>query len=189
MHFNEQFSVGADSVTHCLDQGNGLVFLRALKLGEARAKGIKLERAVSPLHYAPRGLVKFLWSTLHRIPAVGVGFDTLAYRSAEELVHRLAQRLAGNIPTSHFDSGNGRHRYRAHPLVIVAIHALYQGFDIGRVIAENMPGNGLREITRESIRLIDHTHLADTFQSFIGDDAHYRQVAPDCSQNMAFHID
>src|SRR5215467_6128587 len=102
VHFDHDLRLRANCTAYRLDQSDGAYLFSAFQFIEASPERVKLERAVSFCDDPPGGIVEFLRSPLHRVPAVGIRLDVLSYRSSEQLVDRLPQGLTNDIPTSYF---------------------------------------------------------------------------------------
>ena len=96
---------------------------------------------------------------LDGVPAVGIGLDLVAHRSSQQLVDRLRQQLAHNIPAGDLDGGNGGHGDLSSPCIIVHVHAMHQIFDVGRVVTQDVIGHSLREIAEQGISVVQHAFM------------------------------
>src|SRR5207249_439291 len=70
------------------------------------------------------------------VPAVRISRNRLTTTAAQELVDRLAARLADQIPHSDLHAADGRH-HRGAALVLIANHATDHCLDVKRIAAQN----------------------------------------------------
>ena len=71
------------------------------------------------------------------VAGVGVAGDVVAHGAAEELVDGLAVGLAGDVPEGLLDAGEGGEDGHAAAPEAVAVHALPEEVDAGRVLADD----------------------------------------------------
>ena len=142
------------------------------------AEGVELDRTVALRERALRRVAELGGRALHRVPAVRVGGDPLAYRSPEEPIHGLTERLSHDVPARHLDHREGGHCDLPCAGVVVADHAAREGLDRERIGADDMCRHGFFEIAEERAGVVDHANLADAADSLVGADDDEREVAP-----------
>jgi hypothetical protein len=80
---------------------------------------------------------------------VGVGEDAIAYRAAEQLVHRQAGRLALDVPQGEVDGADGGHRDRPASPVRPAVQVLPGVLDPGRVESDEQRVDMVAQVRRD----------------------------------------
>src|SRR4029450_13923762 len=106
-------------------------------------EGFQLQSSVSSFYYLPGGGVELLRGALDAVPAVGVCFDLLAHRPAEEVVYRLVHGLADYVPAGHLEDGHARAQHFSRAREVVAAQLLDQLLYTERVVADDVPRSGL----------------------------------------------
>src|SRR4029453_7335021 len=101
---------------------DGLHLLPVLQLVVAWAEGIQLQGPVPALHDLLRGLVELFGRALDPVPAVGVGLDPVALGTAEQVVDRLVQGLADDVPAGGLEGRYATAHHLAGAREVVAAH-------------------------------------------------------------------
>ena len=94
---------------------------------------IELERRVALPDDDPRGRRHRLGRALDLVPAVGVDAHAIAHPAAHERVHGLADALADDVPAGDLDRRERRPVDLPAVGVDVAVHALGEQLDLGRI--------------------------------------------------------
>src|SRR5262249_40674538 len=107
VHFNQQFDIRPHSSTDRFHKANTVQTLLSFHLVVPGSERIELEGAVALGHRSPCGPAKVFRRTGNLIPGVGVGFNSLTHRPAEQNINRKVSRLAEDIPASGLDQTDG----------------------------------------------------------------------------------
>src|SRR5207245_5654375 len=97
VHLDEYLAVGPDAFACGLDKVDRAAELGVSQLLPRGAEGVELDRTVALRERALRRVAALGGRALHRVPAVRVGGDPLAYRSPEEPIHGLNERLSHDV--------------------------------------------------------------------------------------------
>ena len=110
-----------------------------------QARGVEPEQPPAGLH-ARGGAVA---QRVAAAPEGGrVALEVIAVHSAEQLVHRHAQRFAFQIPQRQIERTDRMKPFASGRIVEGAIHVLPQTLDVERVLADEPPGARLQRVAR-----------------------------------------
>ena len=178
VHFNEDLHVGSDGVPDRLHERHRPRVLGPLQFAPAGAERIELEGPVAPRRHPAGRLREHLGRPLPRVPSVGVGLDPVAAGSPQQPVHRLAERLADDVPARHLHDGDGGHLGGPGHLIIVANDPQQEVFDVEGIAPQDIPVGDRLEIRGDRLFPIDRARLADAFESFVGPKPPEHKVPP-----------
>ncbi len=97
---------------------------------------------------------------------------------AKEPVHRLAKRLADDVPARHVQDRERGHRDLSGTRVVIADHAAGERFEGEGIRADNVCRNGFFEVAEERAGVVDHADLADALESIVSPHDDEGEVAP-----------
>jgi hypothetical protein len=178
VHLDKDLDVGSDRISHGLHQLDRAHPLGTIELPQAGAERVELERPVAALDDPPRGGLEVLRRALDGVPAVRVRLDAIAHTAAEQAVHRLAERLADDVPAGHLQHGDARHDDLAGAPVVELHEALDERFDLERIRARDAVLEDLGEIAEERFGAADHAGLADAGEPVVGRQLDQGEIAP-----------
>src|SRR5689334_15309294 len=99
MHLDEDFNGWTHRLAHSAQSSDGNVLFGAPDVSAPWIrKRIKLHRRKAALHHARCRARVVLRSRSAIRPAIGVNANTVAARTAQEVVHGLAADLSGDVP-------------------------------------------------------------------------------------------
>src|SRR5690606_15103023 len=151
VHLDQDFDFRPHGIAHRLDQRHDLDLFGAVDLIKPCAKRVKFKRPVPAFDDPARRGMELFWAALDGVPAVGIGFDLVAHRAAQQPVDGLAQRLPYDVPTSDLDQGDAGHDHLAGAAIVFEIHAMDQLLDVEGVAAQHITGGRLLEIADHRI--------------------------------------
>ena len=154
MHLDKNLYVRADSIPDSFDKSNNIVLFVPLHFVEAGAEWIELERFVALFEHPLGGRVKLIRRAFACVPAVGVAFDLISDRSPQQLVYRLVEGLADDIPASNFEEGGNGLGNFAGASEVLSEHAGDEGFDVKGVFAENVAWRGFAEVAKNAVSAV-----------------------------------
>jgi hypothetical protein len=154
----------------------------------AGAERVELEGLVSPLDDLMGGGVELLRRALDAVPAVGVGLHAVAHRPAEEVVDRLIQRLADDVPAGGLEGGDPRAHHLPCAREVVAAHLFDELLDPEGVMADDVPRAGLGQVAHKGVGVVHHPRLAEAREALIRVEPHDRQVAPVGADDEGLHV-
>jgi hypothetical protein len=128
--------------------------------------------------------VEVLGGAVDGVPAVGVGLDAVAHLAAEQPPHRLAERLADDVPARHLHARDAGHDDLAGAAVVAVLHPADEVLDVERVAADDVPAPRLGEVADERVGVAEHPRLADAGEALVRADRHEREVPPRGPQDM-----
>src|SRR5204863_5738645 len=101
-----------------------------------RTERIELHRGVAARRDVAGPFRKRVRGSVSAVPAVGVDTDAVANATAQQLMDRLAGRLADDVPAGNLDRRDCRHVDLAAVGVDVASHLLVEQLDLAGVQAD-----------------------------------------------------
>ena len=123
MDLDQDLDVGTDSLAHRAYSLDRDLFLRSPDMRPPRVvERVELERGKAALDHVARALGELLRRAGSIRPAVGIHANAIAAGSTEQVVHRLATRLADDIPQRLFQRAQCRpevHRWPSQRVVQV----------------------------------------------------------------------
>src|SRR5829696_526251 len=188
MHLEQDLDLRADRVPDSLDERDGFDLLLVLELVVPRPERVQLESPVPTLNDFLRRLVELLRRPLDPVPSVGVRFDPVPYRTTQQIVDRLAESLADDVPASRLEHRDAAAHYLAGTREVVAAHLPDQLLYAERVVPDEVPRGGLSQVPYEGVGVVDHSGLAQAGQSLVGVGADDGQVAPLGAYDERVHV-
>ena len=105
---------------------------------------------------------------------------------AEQIVDRLPQGLAADVPERELDRGYGAVEDRAAARILVAVHRLNESLDIERRSAEHIAGGHVVDGGGDGSRLPLHRALAEPGEAGIGVHAGENEIVPPMADQKHF---
>src|SRR5438445_577192 len=116
------------------------------------------------------------WARVCGRSPVATGRATL--RAPQKPIHRLAERLADDVPACHLHDGDGGHLGGPGNLIIVADDPQQEVFDVEGIAPQDIPVGDRLEIRGDGLFPIDRARLADAFESFVGPKPPEHKIPP-----------
>ena len=175
---DHDLDLGTHRLAHGLDQLHGAADRGKVGIAPGAAERIELQAriAAAPDLGGRRGDLRDVGAGA--VPGIGVGRHLVAHPAAEQLVDRLAQRLADDVPERHLDRADRAVEDRPAARELVAEHVAPQPLDLERRAADHMALGELRDRRLDGRGLPFAGALADAGDAVVGVDLREHPVAP-----------
>ena len=132
--------------------------------------------------------MELLRRSFARVPAVGVALDLMPDRAPQQLVYRLVEGLADNVPAGNFKERRNGLRNLTGPSEILAEHARDEGLHVEGVFAENVAGRRFAQVAKNAVSAVERPALPHSDQTVIGLYFDYGQITPFGAQHHRRHF-